>query len=73
MKNAPTPNHEELRDVVVRVERVPGTQLVHLDVADVGGLVLTRFEAARIGRELIVVAGLRASRGRADAAGGRAA
>jgi hypothetical protein len=69
----PEVNPPELRDVHVHVERIPRTDLVHVDVGDVGGLVLTRIEAARIGQQLITVAGLRASRGRADAAGGRAA
>jgi hypothetical protein len=57
-----------LQPVLARVQRVPGTQLIHLAVrlddagATAGGLVLDRQQARDIGRDLIRAAGARGPR-----------
>jgi len=66
--------NDELVDVVVGVERVPGTQLVHLTVGDRAGLVLTAAAARALAAGLHRAAsrpsnGARPRRARAHAAG----
>ena len=61
---------DDLVDVVMRVDAVPDTELVHLAVGDRAGVVLTRQQARDLGAALLRVSG---RRGRADAGAARRA
>lgn len=63
----------ELAELDATAAAIPRTELVHLSLAGIRGLVLTRAQALRLGRELLNAAGNRAYRGRAAVGDGRAA